>query len=774
MKAGPVSKRHSFSSKVARVIFPAIVCIASFLLFSSFPKARAGDSDSFSSVETEKKMVVLIVDHLRMEDISPSLTPFLWNLSKKHSVGLLSTRAAGGLGAEYLSLGSGARVRGVNGSDLCLNTQEVIPTFSTGMSAGQAYLEFTGREPPPNGVVCLKWEEVRQKNEELGLEENIGLLGQCLDEGGINVAVVGNSDLLEALSRNATLICANKGGSIPLGDVSDSNLEPFLEKATGSRVDLEKVTNTTRRFLGESSFVVVDSGDTARVEKEQKSMSLELFEERRNEAISQADHLAEELFGLLDMKTSAFVVISPRATEDELKQGNYLTPLVAAGEGFDSGPRILSSDSTRRMGIVDNSDFLPTVLNFFGIPIPGVVSGSGMKSSSCSESLEYLGKLDRQVPITRNARWMTIVPYCVLNLILFALIIVRFFPRRFRLEAGEGSQGLRRVLAPLCIVFLAGPLAFITISAFFYENYAFPVLYCIVFMLIVGLGVWWLQKEKKLDSAVSLCLLTAGVLILDALFGGRLLMFPLLGGGALEGMRFFGFSNVIAGILISSSIWGAAGIISRDEPQSGTRRLLVLVGLVFMSFVLGFGMFGANFGGFVTAIFTVLIFFFVLSPEFLSWKKFVLAAIITLVSGALMLTIDALLVRSHAGRGVSLGMERLIPIIQNKISIHLQEITKFLIPAVIFILAIIAFLFWIRRPGSFWMREWEQNKPRMAALYSTLLGSLLGFAINDSGITLMASMALISFLCASYYALRGEGLDIPGVSPGVRPRALFP
>lgn len=764
MKVNP-----SLSSKVALV-----VCIAGLLLFFPFPKARAEGSDSSSPAGLKKKMVVLIIDHLSMEDVSPSLTPFLWDLSCEHSIGLLSTRTGGGLGAEYLSLGSGARVKGVEGSDLCLNAWEPLPTFSTHMNAGQAYFEFTGRKPPQEGVVCLKWEEVKRKNEEVGLEENIGLLGQCLEDAGIKTAVVGNSDLLEALSRNAPLVCADKRGSIPLGDVSDSNLKPFLGKATGSRLDIEKVTNTTRHFLSQSSFLVVDSGDTARVEKEQKSMSLELFEERRKEAISQADQLAEKLFGLLDMKTSAFLVISPRAGGDKLKEGNYLTPLVAAGAGFGAGPGILSSNSTRRMGIVDNSDFLPTVLDFFDATVPAIVSGSEMKSSSYPQNVQYLGQLDHQVPITRNARWVTVVPYCVLNLILFVLIVVCFSPRRSSSGVRRDPQRLRRVFMPLCIVFLAAPLAFVTISAFFYENYAFPVLYCIVFMLVLGLGAWWLQKEKKLDPAVSLCLLTAGVLILDAVFGGRLLMFPLLGGGALEGMRFFGFSNVIAGILISSSIWGAVGIISQDELHGGIRKFLVLTGLVVMSFILGFGMFGANFGGFVTAIFTVLVFFFALSPEFPSWKKFVLAAVITLVSSALMLVIDAMLVHSHAGRGVSVGMERLIPIIQNKISIHLQEITEFLIPAVILILAIAAFLFWIRRPGSFWMRDWEQNKPRMAALYSTLVGSLLGFAVNDSGITLMASMALISFLCASYYALSGEGLDIPGVSPGARSPVLFP
>src|SRR5439155_14453825 len=79
------------------------------------------------------------------------------------------------------------------------------------------------------------------------------------------------------------------------------------------------------------------------------------------------------------------MVISPMPSTDMDARGDEVTPLLMA-EGTNlrlvggmSPPYALRSDTTRQAGLVANVDVAPTILAFFGIPIPSEMDGQPIR-----------------------------------------------------------------------------------------------------------------------------------------------------------------------------------------------------------------------------------------------------------------------------------------------------------------------------------------------------------------------------------------------------------
>jgi hypothetical protein len=306
-------------------------------------------------------------------------------------------------------------------------------------------------------------------------------------------------------------------------------------------------------------------------------------------------------------------------------------------------------------------------------------------------------------------------------------------------------------------VLLAAPLSFIAVSAFSYGGYLFPALFCAAFSLVVGGGVWLLQRRRpRMDPVVGICLLTASVVLVDLLLGGKLVVLPLLGGSALEGMRLYGLTNTLVGLLLAVSVWGVAGLAGRRVLEPGAARWIVFLLLLTLSFAIGFGALGANAGGFITALATTLTFFAATSERgFTGWRTaFIVLA--TIAGTAVMILVDSVFIHTHAGRVVTGGADKLLPLVQRKLMIQLGQISFFLVPALILIAAVVAMALWLRRRDSFWRKRWSDQKLETATLFSLVVGGLVALVFNDTGVAMLGVMAAITVLAMSYYLLRED------------------
>ncbi|MBU4490810.1 MAG: hypothetical protein KKE79_09285 [Actinobacteria bacterium] len=742
---------------------PAALVLAALLTVVLLPSACA----AVAAVPAEGKVVVLIVDRVGVGEFPGEETPFCYRLAREWSVGLMSTRTAEGrggydTGAGYVTLGAGARARGATDSRLCFNSGERFTGYGRAARAGEFFAGFSGEEAPEQGVVCLGWQEVKRRNKEDARDGNVGLLGRELAESGREVAVVGNTDSDECVRRMAPLICADPSGAVPLGDVSTRTavLEPGW--TGGYRTDTDRLLEESARLLAGADLLVVQTGDTGRLDSQEGNADADYLEAERREALRGVDRVARELCGMLDLESSLLIILSPEPSYSGRKEDNYLTPCIIAGGDFGTG--MLSSGSTRTRGIISNTDFLPTVLDFYGIEVPVEVSGSAMAVEEAEGTLENLRKLDSQLVVTRKARWPVVITYTAIGLL--TLILAALCTPALGAKVGwpRGPERLARFLAPLCVVLLAAPLSFLAVSAFSYSGYVFPTAFCCAFSVVVGLGAWLLARGRlRLDPVVSLCLLTGGVIVVDLALGGRLLMLPLLGASTLEGMRFFGLTNIIAGLLIAMSIWAAAGLAGGKAPPSGAGGF-PLIALPAVSLVVGLGVLGANIGGFITALATVLLFLMATSQRGLTRWRIALVPLITAAGTALVILVDTLFFYTHAGRAVTAGAGGFLPMVERKVSIQIDEISFFLLPSLILLFTVVAAALWIRRPRSFWSGLWESDRPRAAALFALLFGGLVAVVFNDTGIAMLAAMMLVTTLALAYYVTSATGpFELPAV-----------
>ena len=169
-------KRHRYCPHIA-VVIAAVVILA--VLCGLGPTAAGAGAGG--------KVVVLVVDRIGVKDITANATPYLWRLASHWSAGLMITHTAErengkepDLGADYVTLAGGARMRGSASAALSLGADEALAGDGAGTAAGPYYRQLTGNTVPAGGVACLGFPNILRSNVETGTDSNAGLLGQLL------------------------------------------------------------------------------------------------------------------------------------------------------------------------------------------------------------------------------------------------------------------------------------------------------------------------------------------------------------------------------------------------------------------------------------------------------------------------------------------------------------------------------------------------------------------------------------------------------------------
>ena len=656
------------------------------------------------------------------------------------------------LGADYVTLGAGLKARGSQNASLSFDSVETLSGGSAAITAGQYYRDSSGVDLPAAGTACLGFPDIKVNNASSRSEADPGLLASLLGEAGKTAAITGNEDGFRHPVRLAPLIVCGPKGVVGLGRVAGLTLPAPMEPG-GLRTDMLSLASQSRLLLNRSDLLVIDTGDTGRADREGANMADAALKAARAAALKRADAFAAAAAGWLDLDSSLLVVVSPGAPMENRLKGDYATPFIAAGKGFGKG--LLTSSSTRRPGYVNNVDFLPTVMDFFGKGVPSSVVGSSMATAGAAPgskgTMAYLQSLDRQYTVTRTAKWPVVLGFLI-GMGIFLLLALASIPRFSRRVMSEQWRSrIAGALRPVSIVLLAAPVSFLLVSAFSYSNWVFPLLFCSLYTLVVGLGAYFLTRGRDgVNPAARVCLFSAAVMSVDLLFGGRLLIFPLLGSSAQDGARFFGQSNAIAGLMIAYALWGVAGL-GEKAVKRGPARWAVLVALAFIAFIVGFGSLGANFGAFIAAAATGVIFFFGTTEKgFRGWR---VPAIVlgTAAATVAMVAIDGLFVHTHAGHALAAGSGQDISLVGRKLAILFGQIKSILFLAILMIVVVVAFALWMKRPGSMWRERWKTDTAWTAGLFAILLGSIVALVFNDTGIAMMGSMVMVTVPVLVYH-----------------------
>jgi len=421
------------------------------------------------------------------------------------------------------------------------------------------------------------------------------------------------------------------------------------------------------------------------------------------------------------------VVVGAGASETMRERGDAVGPIVVArgspqallgGGGEAAG---LTSSTTRREGIVADVDVAPTVLDFLGVPAPAEMVGTVIRTEGSPPTDlhdRYLGYQRVVGPVG-----LTALAFALLALIAGLVVILGPF---------HPAPWLARVVGAATLGSAALLVALVAASVLPSYRTSAVVAALIVAAVALYAIARRLARGDPMTAVAAVAVAGLIVVVVDGVLGWPSQITPLLGGGALDGERFFGLGNAYAGIVLSGTVLAAA----RLGPAAGVG--LIAAGSVFA----GLPFLGADLGGSLSMAVAAALWFGVRRWGGLGWRSWALAAAALLTAAVLVTLGDRVL----PGGGTHLTAVQgtgSVQVFLERLGENVRSTSQ--TPAAW--LAVLGLPVWLgvalARPSRF--RPTLEPDPRWRdALVVLTIGGMVGYVLNDTH-----GMAGVAFTFAS-------------------------
>jgi hypothetical protein len=281
----------------------------------------------------------------------------------------------------------------------------------------------------------------------------------------------------------------------------------------------------------------------------------------------------------------ALVVVASTVSSPEMRAAkDELHPIVvAAGAPEDLFPDTgaqgsLTSDSTRRDGVVTDLDVIPTITAFRGVEPPADAVGSPIEIIEGPPPFElherYLAQRRMYVPIgTAAGIYVTLVGLAGVAV----LALGRLVPEHLRRFVGWACLSIAMLAASLLA---AGHLPDLT--------YATVVPFVALVAVFGTLAFAPLEDRDVLLVPTGIGITVLLFFVLEAALSWTAALTPFVGGSELDGGRFYGLPNAFIGLLIGACLW----VAHRLRTSAGVALLVaaaLLAGLPYLGSNLGGG-----------------------------------------------------------------------------------------------------------------------------------------------------------------------------------------
>ena len=613
-------------------------------------------------------LVVILLPGTSLEDWQNADAPNLHRLMQTGAIAVMNTRTAHHAGqqdraapeAALLTLGAGSRAAGAGPADGFLppSTPAAGVTLrGTVVTAGALYTRRTGLTPEPGRSVCLTWPAAAHASTGLGYDLRLGCLADTLSAAGITPESGGGP--------SADWVAADSRGT---------------------------VRRAFRLHVAPGACIIWDAGPDA----------------------AAADPLISAAAAQCAAARSRLLVLSPYSGSAAQTQNERLTPVLLWGSGIPTG--LLWSPSTRRAGLVTDTDFAPSVAACFGVPRSAFLPppfGFAWIAQAAPNGAGHAAQISRDA--VQQAQGMTLLPYLALALAVW-IVAATFAARRLPSAAWAFvppavlSAALFSASAPWFWILLPTLLALLLILA----RFTGP-----------ALAVW--------AAAMTLALLA------DMTTGSHWMTRSLLGYSALEGARYYGIGNEAMGLLLGASLVAAARLWPLGKAVQALLSLLMAILVVLL------GTAGAKAGGVLVSLAVIGTFGYTVSGR--RWNGRTALGLGGVVAGGMALAAlaDTLLpgTRSHIGEAVdriaSGGLGEAWDIVQRKLATegHLAYHSAW------------AALLWlgIGCTGLLWKQATAQG-PERALRFAGAVGTLACLLFNDAGVVAAALFVAVLWCAA--------------------------
>ena len=733
-----------------------VLTMISFILSNCFVP-----SGPVSAAEAGPKpvgqVVILVVDRMTWDELLKSDVPAIKQMAARGVVGLMTTNPAGSKSRvpdnTYTTIGAGAKVSGGLTAGMGLNTTEKFEVDT----AGDAFYRRTGLTANKKQVVNLGIVDIDKDNEALKYRFVVGAIGTILHQNSLKTAVIGNADIPSLkpsegnYQRQAVTIAMDNRGLVDYGNVS-ANINKFdAWSLAGVRTDYDRVLHEFDGLRDKANLVVIETGDTSRVNDKAGITTKEILAGQRQKALAGIDNFVSHLVNRLDLNRDLVMVVFPGPPLDAMEQGVFLTPFIMAGKGVKSG--VTWSGTIKRNGLISNTDIALTVAKFFGLkPViigeagtNGVtLSGQPIESRKATNSFDQVTKLYEDTVFIYNARYPLVKGYINLELVLIIACILGIALRKKAVQP----------MVPLLVACTVVPGVLLWVN-FFPHPYIITVVFIVVgvtaaaTIFAMGLG-----RGRPLTPYLITTGLTAVMIVVDIFAGGPLAKTSPLSYDVMSGARFYGIGNEYVGVLLGCVIVFTGLFL--DSVKSGHKFIKNFAALSFLVVIYSIAApnLGTNVGGTIAAVAGLG------ASGLIIWGGAVNKKSILIISTAVVLIVAffiaydltrAVEAQSHIGRTMTQikenGFSEIINIIVRKCEMNFKLIRTSTWSWFYFI-CLLAIPF-INRLFPNRAKAFQAIYPWFNRLLAAVaMGSIFALVFNDSGIVAAATM--IIFATAPY------------------------
>lgn len=379
-------------------------------------------------------------------------------------------------------------------------------------------------------------------------------------------------------------------------------------------------------------------------------------------------------------------------------------------------PKALTSDSTRRDGVVTSADLAETAFAF-SRPTPNVPDTGGAQIRVVDAPLpidllhRYLQSKRLTVPIGSAAGLFVTFG----GLIAILALLWRGSPRHLR-----SLMAWIAIASPFLALslLLVGHLPSLTYAG------VIPFLIATTALATVAL-IPVARRWGTLVAVAAAGAILLSALVVESVLGWNAALTPLLGGSQLDGGRYFGLPNAFIGLLLGGSVYMAQRL-----PRAAGVALIAAAGLF-----AGSPWTGSNIGAAVT-LFAGAGIWWGLGRDLAWWRTVVAAALATVVGTGIVVVAHRYLTSApthitrfaeHTG-----GLSGVWSKVVDRLSVgtHLIAANPFALVPVVGVLG--TFLVVLRPPAPVRI-TFDEAPIWRTALLTILLGSIVAYLVNDSG-----------------------------------------
>lgn len=690
----------------------------------------------------DKKAIVLILDELSLNDLFKYKTENIKMLQEKGAIGLMNTRSKSSLdnkSGTYLSLGMGVRTDASINGGMAYNRDTILPMKldnekNYDLNAIDIFKTLENIDNIDGEILNLYISETRRIVNDKTPNNNIGLLGNIAKDNNLKIGVLGNSDNART-SREFTLMAIDENGIIPYGKV-DGITKIDSDILGNISLDEELVLNEFDNLIDKTDILFIDYGDSARIQRHFSKVSEEVKEYQKSKVLKNADAFIGKLLKKVDLENTLFIITSPNAPAENIKRGNHsLTPLIVYDGKKDTG--ILSSDTTKREGIVTNFDFGATILNYFNAEGIEEFSGYPVKILKNNDPVKYLLETEEHSIYLRNTRkifhWIYIILILIVILGYFVPVILKKKPI------------LKKTLSSLTLTVFCIPILMLLFPILNRNNLFIDIIIVYIGAFVLGNILNIIIKDNK--KTISLIgIITTIMILVDVFVLKNLMINSPLGSDAIAGGRFYGLGNDYMGIMLGSIVLSIFILFQYTNMNKLIKSAIItlVIGIIIIALS---PLFGTNVGGMLSALAILGISLLTIWDKKLKLKGFITIVLIGVVFIISIALLDSILSENptHAGKAINAlltggGFSKLFEIIYTKLKQVFWNLLYSSWNILLFLQIILTFIM-IKFKNELLKNISSKYEYIFKAFIVIIIGSIVIFSFNDTG-TIAASLIL--------------------------------